>query len=143
MPPAPIINIVDDDASFRSAVTRLLTAAGYEVRAFGSAAEFLQSPRDNSPGCAIVDLKMPGMSGLELQSALAQQHNPIPLIFLTGHGEIPDSVQAMRRGAEDFLTKPVRRQILFEAVERALCRDQVERAKRAQQSDLRARFAGL
>jgi FixJ family two-component response regulator len=134
---------VDDDASFRIAVTRLLRAAGYDVRAFGSAAEFLQTPRNDSTGCAIVDLKMPGMSGLELQRALAQEDNLLPLIFLTGHGEIPSSVQAMRHGAEDFLTKPVKKQVLFEAVQRALCRDEVERAKRARLSDLRARFAAL
>jgi FixJ family two-component response regulator len=142
-PPAPIINVVDDDASFRIAVTRLLRAAGYEVRAFSSAAEFLQTPRNDSPACAIVDLKMPGMSGLELQSALAQHDNPIPLIFLTGHGEIAASVLAMRHGAEDFLTKPVRKQVLFDAVQRALCRDEVDRAKRARRSDLRSRFAAL
>jgi FixJ family two-component response regulator len=141
--PVPIINIVDDDASFRIAVTRLLRAAGYEVRVFGSAAEFLQAPRNDLPGCAIVDLKMPGMSGLELQRALAQLDNPIPLIFLTGHGEIPASVQAMRQGAEDFLTKPVKKQVLFDAVQRALCRDAVEQAKRARLSDLRVRFAVL
>jgi FixJ family two-component response regulator len=91
----------------------------------------------------IVDLKMPGLGGLELQEALGKAGNPLPLVFLTGHGDIPASVHAMRQGAEDFLTKPVKKKALFDAVERALARDARERAQRARQRELRARFDAL
>ncbi len=145
MPPSPPVTIylVDDDASFLTAVTRLLRAGGYAVKTFDSAAGFLQNPPVDAPGCAIVDLQMPGLSGLELQDALTKMDNALPLIFLTGHGDIPTSVHAMRQGAEDFLTKPVKKQALFDAVQRALARDARARAQRARQSALRARFDGL
>ncbi len=139
----PIVHVVDDDASFLTGVTRVLRAGGYEVRAFSSAAEFLRSPPTGSPGCAVVDLQMPGLGGLELQDALMKMDNALPLIFLTGHGDIPTSVHAMRQGAEDFLTKPVKKQALFDAVQRALARDAKERAQRARQRELRARFDAL
>ena len=140
----PIVYVVDDDASFLTAVTRLLRAGGYEVRAFDSAARFLQNPLPtDAPGCAIVDLQMPGLSGLELQDALTKMDTALPLIFLTGHGDIPTSVHAMRQGAEDFLTKPVKRQALFDAVQRALARDATQRARRARQRELRTRFDAL
>ncbi len=141
--PRSVIYVVDDDTSFLTAVTRLLRAGGYEVRAFTSAARFLENPPGDAPGCVIVDLRMPGVSGLELQDALAKADNPLPLVFLTGHGDIPTSVRAMRQGAEDFLTKPVKKQALFGAVERALARDARERARRAHQRELRARFDAL
>jgi FixJ family two-component response regulator len=142
--PPSIVYVVDDDASFLTAVRRLLRAGGYEVKTFPSAAAFLQSlPPADSPGCLIVDLQMPGLSGLELQDALAKVENPLPLVFLTGHGDIPASVHAMRQGAEDFLTKPVKKQALFDAVQRALARDARERAQRARQWALRARFDAL
>jgi FixJ family two-component response regulator len=139
----PIIYVVDDDVSFLTAVTRLLRAGGYEVKAFASAAEFLQSPPADSPGCVIVDLQMPGLSGLELQDALTKASNPLPLVFLTGHGDIPASVHAMREGAEDFLTKPVKKQALFDAVQRALARDAKEREQRTRRRELRAPFDTL
>jgi two-component system, LuxR family, response regulator FixJ len=142
-PPPPIVHVVDDDPSFLAAVRRLLRAGGYEVRAFASATEFLRSPPADAPGCVIADLQMPGLSGLELQEALARADNPLPVVFLTGHGDIPSSVHAMRRGAEDFLTKPVKRQVLFDAVVRALARHAREREHRARQRDLRARFDAL
>jgi two-component system, LuxR family, response regulator FixJ len=142
--PLPTVFLVDDDASFLAAVTRLLRAGGYDVKTYGSAAAFLESvPPADSPGCVIVDLQMPGLSGLELQEALAKANNPLPLVFLTGHGDIPTSVRAMRQGAEDFLTKPVKKQALFDAVERALTRGAKERAQRARQGELRARFDAL
>jgi len=142
--PLATVYVVDDDASFLSAVTRLLRAGGYQVASFTSAAAFLQSPpAADWPGCLIVDLQMPGLSGLELQEALAKRNNPLPLVFLTGHGDIPSSVRAMRRGAEDFLTKPVRKRALFDAVERALARDATGRAQRTRQRELQARFEGL
>jgi FixJ family two-component response regulator len=136
----PIIFVVDDDASFRTAISRLLHAAGYSFRTFASATEFLQAPPTGQPGCIIVDLHMPGPSGLDLQTALAKTESPLPLIFLTGHGDISASVQAIKQGAEDFLTKPVTREKLLEAVQRALAREAQERARRTRQRELRARF---
>src|SRR5262245_16769219 len=131
--PTPTIYVVDDDASFLTAVTRLLRAGGYTVVTCPSATAFLQQPRADAAACAIVDLHMPGLTGLELQDALSKMEDALPLIFLTGHGDIPTSVQAMKRGAEDFLTKPVKKDLLFGAVERALARDAVERGYRARQ----------
>ena len=137
------VYVVDDDASFLAAVTRLLRAGGYQVISCASAADLLRRPRADEPACAIVDLQMPGISGLELQDAILKMEDALPLIFLTGHGDIPTSVQAIRRGAEDFLTKPVKREVLFEAVERALARDTEERQQRVHQRELRMRFASL
>jgi FixJ family two-component response regulator len=141
--PLATIFIVDDDPSFRSAVSRLLRAGGYAVQSFTSATEFLQSARTEAPGCILLDLHMPGPSGLDLQEALANAEHPLPIIFLTGHGNIPTSVHAMREGAEDFLTKPVKKDVLFPAIERALARDAQERQKRAHRRELRARFDAL
>ncbi len=136
----PIVFVVDDDASFLTAVTRLLRAGGYTFETFTSATEFLKTPPADQPGCLIVDLHMPGLSGLELQEALVKSGNSLPIIFLTGHGDIPTSVHAIRQGAEDFLTKPVRKEQLFTAVERALARDGREREVRERARGLRARF---
>jgi FixJ family two-component response regulator len=141
-PPATI-HVVDDDASFRTAIARLVRAGGHEVRGYPSAVEFLAAPAGASPGCVLVDLHMPGPSGLDLQQALAKAEHPLPVIFLTGHGDIPTSVQAMRGGAEDFLTKPVKKDRLFAAIGRALARDAQERAQRARRRELRARFDAL
>jgi FixJ family two-component response regulator len=141
--PAATIHVVDDDASFRTAISRLLRAAGHEARCYPSAVEFLAVPAGTSPGCVLVDLHMPGPSGLDLQHALAKAEHPLPVIFLTGHGDIPISVQAMREGAEDFLTKPVKKEPLFAAIERALARDAQEREQRARRRELRARFDAL
>jgi len=139
----PTIFIVDDDASFRNAVERLLRAGGYPVQSFASATEFLQSARTDASGCVLLDLEMPGPSGLDLQSTLVQSENPLPIVFVTGQGDIPTSVQAIRAGADDFLTKPVRKVVLFAAIERALARDAHERALRARRRELRARFDTL
>jgi FixJ family two-component response regulator len=117
---APIIYLVDDDPSFLRALSRRLGAAGYHVECFSSAEEFLADPRSAIPGCAIVDLQMPGSGGLELQETLAQAEVPLPVIFLTAHADVPSSVRAMKRGAVDFLTKPVRGDDLLDAVKRAL-----------------------
>ena len=143
MPPAPTIFVVDDDVSFRNAVTRLLRAGGYAVQTFASATEFLQSARTDAPGCVLLDLHMPGPSGLDLQSALARSEHPLPIVFLTGHGDIPTSVRAMRAGADDFLTKPVKKEVLFPAIKRALARDAQDREQRARRRQLRARFDAL
>ena len=139
----PVVRVVDDDPSFRNAVSRLLRAGGYPVETFTSATEFLQSARTETPGCVLLDLHMPGPSGLDLQDALAKPGNPLPVIFLTGHGDIPSSVLAMREGAEDFLTKPVKKDILFAAIERALAREASERGQRARHRELIARFETL
>jgi FixJ family two-component response regulator len=139
----PTIFVVDDDASIRAALTRLLKAGGFEPQVFATATEFLGRSASDAPGCAIVDLRMPGPSGMDLLEALAVAENPLPVVFLTGHGDIPTSVKAMRQGAVDFLTKPVNKQQLFDAVERALTRDAVERKQRAHLRELRARYDSL
>lgn len=118
--PTPIIHVVDDDHSVRKAVSRLLTAAGYETKGYADSGEFLLALPITNPGCVVLDVRMPGPSGLELHSALKRQSNHLPIIFLTGHGDIPMSVQAMKAGAVDFLTKPVQRQTLLAAVANAL-----------------------
>jgi two-component system response regulator FixJ len=141
--PAPLIRVVDDDASFRKAVARMLRASGLAVKTFASAAEYLAAPEAEIPGCVLVDLQMPGSSGLDLQEALAQAGLAMPVIFLSGHGDIPTTVQAMRRGAEDFLTKRASREELLAAVRRALARDARDRAERARLEGLQARFAAL
>jgi FixJ family two-component response regulator len=141
--PAPLIRVVDDDASFRKAVARMLRASGFAVKTFASAAEYLAAPEVEIPGCVLVDLQMPGSSGLDLQEALAQAGLAMPVIFLSGHGDIPTTVQAMRRGAEDFLTKRASREDLLAAVSRALARDLRERAERARREGLRRRLAAL
>lgn len=141
-PPATI-HIVDDDASFRTAISRLVRAGGHEVQCYPSAVEFLAATVGATPGCVLVDLHMPGLSGLELQEALAKTEHPLPVIFLTGHGDIPTSVHAMREGAEDFLTKPVKKEPFFAAIERALARDARERAARAGRREWQARYDTL
>lgn len=140
---APIVRLVDDDASFLKAMARLLRASGFEVNTFSSAAEFLAHPDTDVPGCVLADLQMPGLSGLDLQEALAKFGHPLPVVFLSGHGDIPTTVQAMRSGAEDFLTKNAPKEKLLDAVKRALARDASERAERARVAALRARFTAL
>ena len=141
--PQRTVFVVDDDASYRAALSRLLRAAGHQVKAFASASEFVESLPATGPGCVVADLQMPGLSGLDLQAALAGSDNPLPVLFLTGHGDIPTSVHAMRLGAEDFLTKGAPRQALLDAVDRALARDAHERAERERGEEARARFATL
>ena len=141
--PVRTVFIVDDDTSFRTALSRLLRAAGHQVKAFASASEFVESLPATGSGCVVADLQMPGLSGLDLQAALAGSDNPLPVLFLTGHGDIPTSVHAMRLGAEDFLTKGAPRQTLLDAVNRALARDAHERAERERVEEARARFATL
>jgi len=143
IPTQPIIHIVDDDPSFRTAVTRLLRAAKYEVRGYASASEFLASDSCSGPGCILLDLQMPGVSGLELQGSLARMEERLPVIFLTGHGDIPASVRAMKAGALDFLTKPVRRDALLSAVKSALDVDVKGRAARGALRDLQNRYENL
>jgi FixJ family two-component response regulator len=139
----PTVYIVDDDPSFLAAISRLLRASGFAVKTFSSASKFLAQRDTDMPGCVLVDLQMPGMSGLDLQAALAKTFHPLPILFLTGHGDIPASVRAMRGGAEDFLEKRAPKEELLAAVKRALVRDALERQARARQRELRARFDAL
>ena len=139
----PTIRIVDDDESFLTATSRLLRASGFEVQTFLSAREFLAQDDTDAPGCVVADLQMPGINGLDLQSALARSPNPLPVLFLTGHGDIPSSVRAMRGGAEDFLEKRAPKETLLDAVKRALARDARERGERARQRELHTRFDAL
>jgi FixJ family two-component response regulator len=140
--PRPVVHVVDDDASFLRAVMRRLEAAGFEVAGFDCAAAFLSRPT-RSPGCVIVDLRMPGASGLELQEALVESGEPLPVIFLTGHGDVQSSVRAMKRGAVDFLTKPVSGGELIDAVRHAIAVDARARADRQQLVELRTRYDSL
>src|SRR4029434_6477230 len=141
--PTPIIHVVDDDASFRTAVTRVLRAAKYEVRDYASASQFLGSDSCAGPGCILLDLRMPGVSGLELQESLARMEERLPVIFLTGHGDIPASVRAMKAGAVDFLTKPVGRDALLSVIKNALDVDAKGRAARAALRELHDRYENL
>ena len=139
----PTVHVVDDDASFLAAISRLLRANGFAVKTYSSAREFLERRDADAPGCVLADLQMPGMNGLELQSEIEQSCNPLPILFLTGHGDIPSSVRAMRGGAEDFLEKLASKKALLDAVNRALARDARERNTRHRQHELRARFDTL
>jgi RNA polymerase sigma factor (sigma-70 family) len=137
---APTVFVVDDDASMLRALTRLLTLAGYTVQAFASAQELLTQHQPSHRGCVIADLRMPRMSGLELQAALGRSGNALPVIFLTAHGDIPTSVHAMKGGAEDFLTKPVQKEKLLEAVQRALAHDAAASEQNARRRELQRQF---
>lgn len=139
----PTVHVVDDDESFVTAISRMLRASGFVVKTYSSAARFLAQRGADEPGCVLADLQMPGMNGLDLQSALAQTGNPLPILFLTGHADIPSTVRAMRGGAEDFLEKTAPKEDLLEAVTRGFARDRRERDARARQSELRARFDRL
>ena len=136
----PTVFVVDDDVSFLRSVSRLLRASGFQVVIHNSAAEFLAMLQPDTTGCLVSDLKMPGMDGMALQEALQKAGSPLPILFLTGHGEIPITVQAMRRGAEDFLTKHAPKEDLIAAVNRALVRNEQDRAARARLLTLRRPF---
>ena len=142
-PRAPTVYVVDDDPSFLRALSRRLRADDYQVETFGSAEEFLRCRRAGAAGCVVLDLQMPGSGGLELQAALAQAEDPLPVVFLTAHGDVASSVRAMKGGAVDFLTKPVRGDDLLEAVRRALARGAAEQQTRRQQRAWRARYESL
>jgi len=131
-----IVFIVDDDASVRRGVERLLRAAGYQVEAFASAAEFLRRREHDGPCCLVLDIRMPGMTGLELRDALLAAGRDLPIIFVTGHGDIPMAVQAMKAGAIDFLTKPFDQQVLLEGVGQALAKDAGRWAERGELIDI-------
>lgn len=139
----PIVFVVDDDRSVRDSLRRLITSVGLRVEVFPSAQAFLSAPRPDVPGCLVLDVRLPGLSGLDLQRDLAQSHATLPIIFLTGHGDIPMSVQAMKAGAVEFLTKPFRGQDLLDAIRHAIERDRAERAARQELAELRGRYDTL
>jgi len=142
-PPGPTVFVVDDDAAVRKAVLRLLRSAGIAVAAFASPREFLAKYDPATPGCLVLDIAMPGFNGLELQAVLGKKVGTLPIIFLTGHGDVSKSVQAMKRGAFDFLTKPVKDKDLLTAVRTAIEKDAVARREQAKLSEIRARLATL
>ena len=142
-PPVPTVFVVDDDVSFLRSVSRLLGASGFHVVIHNSAREFLSMLQPGTAGCVVSDLKMPGIDGMALQEALQKAGSPLPILFLTGHGDIPITVQAMRRGAEDFLTKIAPKEDLIAAINRALVHNEKERADRARLEVLRQTFARL
>ena len=141
-PPATVF-LVDDDDSFRRAASRLLQAAGFAVQTYASAGEFLLASAGETPGCVLLDVQMPGPSGLDLHAALAKQDPAVPVVFVTGHGDIPLGVQAMKSGAVDFLTKPVKREVLLNAVQAALARGAEQRQVRERSRGHRDSFGRL
>ena len=138
-----VIAIVDDDPSARRGLQRLIRSAGWKVETFASAQEFLARSRAESPNCVLLDLQLPGLSGLDLQKRMAEIGLEIPIVFLTGHGNIPASVQAMKAGAVEFLTKPVDEQELLRAIEEAVERYRHTRQQRLEMSELRDRYESL
>ena len=140
---APIVFVVDDDESVREALRSLFRSVSLRVETFGSAAEFLRSELPDVASCLVLDVRLPGVSGLDFQAELAKANILIPVIFMTGHGDIPMSVQAMKAGAVDFLTKPFRDQDMLDAVASAIERDRSRRKDEQRLSDVRARFDGL
>jgi FixJ family two-component response regulator len=138
-----VIAIVDDDPSVRKGLERLIRSAGWKAEIFASAQEFLDRPRPEAPSCLVLDLQLPGLSGLDLQKRMAEVRLDIPIVFLTGHGSIPASVQAMKAGAMEFLTKPVDEEDLFKAIREALERDRRTRQQNANMRELRDRYESL
>jgi FixJ family two-component response regulator len=143
MSATPLIHVVDDDTSLRESLLDLLAAAGYEARGYASTGAFLLHPPVDRPGCVLLDVRMPGPSGLELQEVLPRHGVTLPVIFLTGHADVPSSVRAMKAGAVDFLEKPVERDALLGAIRRALGRDDSERTAREADDRRRKRLAAL
>ncbi|HTX34022.1 MAG TPA: response regulator transcription factor [Bryobacteraceae bacterium] len=139
----PVVVVVDDDVSVREALRNLLRSVGLQVKTFDTARQFLADGRPEAPGCLILDVRLPGLSGLDLQRELANAQIDIPIIFITGHGDIPMSVRAMKAGAVEFLTKPFRDQDLLDAVQEAIARDREARAQWRQTQELRTRYDSL
>ena len=140
---ASVVFVVDDDASVRAALDSLFRSVGLDVRAFGSAQEFLSEPPADGPACLVLDVRLPGMSGLDLQRKLTNQNNALPIVMITGHGDIPMTVRAIRAGAVEFLPKPFRDQDLLDAVQQALERSRVLREEQTAMADLKARLSSL
>src|SRR5580700_3838310 len=140
---APTVFVVDDDEGVRNSLRFLLKSVGLPARALASAGEFLESYQPSQPGCLVLDVRMPGMSGLELQQQLNLRGAVIPVIFITGHGDIPMAVEAMQQGAFDFLQKPFRDQDLIDRIQRALTKDQTNRAELLERSRIKQRLETL
>jgi FixJ family two-component response regulator len=143
MEPQPIVLVVDDDASTRETLKSLIRSVGLQVELFDSAQELLKRRRPDAPSCLVLDIRLPGISGLEFQRKLADSNIAIPIIFITGHGDIPMSVRAMKAGAIEFLTKPFRAQDLLDAIQIALEKDRQTRRRDAEVAELATRFASL
>jgi FixJ family two-component response regulator len=141
--PEPIVYVIDDDRMIREGMQSLIRSVGLRAETFASARDFLLAKRLDAPACLILDVRMPEVSGLDLQRKLKEANIHIPVIFLTGHGDIPMSVRAMKEGAQEFLTKPVRGQDLLDAVQKAVERDRGQRKERAEFEELRSRFDSL
>jgi len=138
-----IVFVVDDDSSIQEAIKTLVSLAGLRVETFGTAQEFLRSKRPDVPGCLVLDVELPGLSGLDLQRELAAHGIKLPIIFITGYGDIPMSVRAIKAGAQDFLTKPFRDRDLLDAIQQALERDRAARQHFSEIAELRERFDAL
>jgi len=138
-----VVFVVDDDHSMRESVRNLVRSIGLRVQVFSSAQEFLRSAHVDRPACLVLDVRMPGLSGLDLQKRIADAGTDIPIVFLSGHADIPMSVRAMKAGAAEFLTKPVREQDLLDAIQQALERDRVAGSRHEEISDLQSRFDSL
>jgi FixJ family two-component response regulator len=139
----PMVFVVEDDASVREALAGLIRSAGWNVEVYVSAHEFLARPRADGPSCLVLDVGLPGLSGLDLQSRMAELHQDIPIVFITGHGDIPMSVRAMKAGAVEFLTKPFVDQDLLHGIQVAIERDRIARSEEAQLRELRECYASL
>jgi len=138
-----IVFVVDDDAAIRESLKNLIRSVGLTVEAFASAQEFLRSKRPDVPSCLVLDVRLKGLSGLDLQKRMAEADIEIPIIFITGHGDIPMTVQAMKAGAVEFLTKPVRDQVLLDAIQQALEHDRKTRDEHAKTEELHSRYRSL
>jgi len=141
--PDAIVYVIDDEDLVRRGLESLVKSSGLRVETFSSAREFMEAKRPDAPGCLVLDVRLPGLSGLELQRQSAEQDIHFPIIFITGHGNIPITVRAMKEGAFDFLTKPVRGPQLLDAIHKAIAHDRVLRNERAECAELRTRFASL
>ena len=141
--PEAAVFVVDDDTSVREALRGLLRSAGFAVETFGSAREFLARPPSDLPACLVLDVGLPDLSGLDLQQRMAQLNREMPIVFITGHGDVPTSVRAMKAGAIEFLTKPFGERQLLDAIRQAIDRDQIARRQHAELSELRERYASL
>ena len=141
--PEAVVFIVDDDPSIRRSLTNLLRSVGLRAETFTTAHEYVNSPQIDAPGCLVLDVRLPGMSGLDLQSEMSRSKAPRPIVFITGHGDIPMAVQAVKRGAVEFLTKPFREQDLLDAIQRAIDVDRHLRHARSDLADLQQRFKSL
>jgi FixJ family two-component response regulator len=139
----PIVFVIDDDAAVRESVKRLIASVGLRVETYGSTREFLSGKRPETPACLVLDVRLPDVSGLEFQRDLADANFPIPIIFITGHADVPMTVRAMKAGAVEFLTKPFRGQELLDAIQDAIAKDRVAWNERSQMEELRSRYDSL